>query len=143
MARALTSAGTGGPPRLRLDERVDERGQAVTTSLEVGDGGEIVVRVGEGVVGVLSVDTLARVMSRYGRPLAEGVAPQGDTLHLGGGAVLQHLRHRAHYDVLARDFVVFTRPGHEALCELATSVAGALTHLAEATARASGGDAPP
>jgi len=40
------------------------------------------------------------------------------------------LRHRARYDVIARDFLVLTRPDAPPLAELSTSIAAALVHLA-------------
>lgn len=82
----------------------------------------------------LSLDVLDRVMERYGKPLAPEIALAGPRLELPGGRALVGLRHRARYDVVARDFLVLIRPGAaEALAELSTSVAAALEHLARST----------
>ena len=84
------------------------------------------------------------VLERYGKPLADGITLDGcPSLNLApiagatGSARLCILRHRALYDVIARDFVVLARDDHEPYAELATMVTAALTHLARATATAS------
>jgi hypothetical protein len=79
---------------------------------------------------------LAAVMARFGKPLD----PSAELVHvdevdLGEGCRLRHVRHLATYDVIARDWLVYEAPGEEALCALATNVAGALGHLARAFAR--------
>jgi hypothetical protein len=73
-------------------------------------------------------DVLEKVMERYGKPLAEGIElPDG--LPIGDGCTLHLLRHRARYDVIARDFLVLSRPTKQPLAELATTICAALAFL--------------
>ncbi len=106
-------------------------GRLAQVFLQVGAGGLELVDDGE----VLSVPetVLPSVMERYGAPF-DPSAPilAGGELKLQGDCSLRHVRHLAGYDVIARDYVVYERPGAEALCALATTVAGALAHLARA-----------
>jgi hypothetical protein len=85
---------------------------------------------------------LRAVMLRYGAPFdADAVSNTQATLELDGDARLRHVRHLAGYDVIARDYLVYAEPGLEAVCALATSVAGALRHLGlAAQGRGDGGD---
>jgi hypothetical protein len=70
-------------------------------------------------------------MKRFGSPLdPEEPVMSVAAIEVPGGGVLRHVRHRAPVDVLARDYLVYERNGHEPLCALATTVAGALGHLA-------------
>jgi len=80
----------------------------------------------------LPMAVLDQVMVRYGKPLAEDVALDGARLLLQDGSALCMLRHRARYDVIARDFLVYVRLHEAPLVELSTSVAAALSHLARA-----------
>lgn len=76
---------------------------------------------------------LDAVMQKFGAPLeANQKLGEVATLDLGGGRSLRHVRHLARYDVIARDWLVYERPGAEPLCAMATTVAGALEHLARA-----------
>ena len=81
---------------------------------------------------------LEAVMRKLGGPLdpSERVVEVG-RLALDGERVLRHVRHRARYDVIARDFLAYVPPGEEALCALAVTVCAALTHLARAGSTAS------
>ncbi len=79
----------------------------------------------------LPVLALERVMERYGKPLADGVALEGPRLELGNASALHLIRHLARYDVIARDFVVWTASGSEPVAELAVAISGALVHLAK------------
>lgn len=81
----------------------------------------------------LPTGALRAVMKRFGGPLerSERVVEVG-ALSLGDGASLRHVRHLARYDVIAKDFLVFETSDAEPLCALATTVAGALAHLARA-----------
>ncbi len=118
---------------LRIHETVLADGTLETTCLSAGDDG-IGVHIGNVRVATLPVEAVDRIMDRYGKPLADGIALSGPTLALGGDRVLCMLRHRARYDVIARDFLVFSIPGAEPMVELATSVSAAITHLARAMA---------
>jgi hypothetical protein len=90
----------------------------------------------------LPAGALRAVMLRYGAPFDTEAASQlQGLLELGDGAELRHVRHLAGYDVIARDYLVYTAPELEPLCAMATNVAGALRHLglaARAAATASG-----
>jgi len=73
---------------------------------------------------------LRAVMLRYGAPFDEQAMTQSEgALELGAGASLRHVRHLAGYDVIARDYLVYAEPGLEAVCAMATNVAGALRYL--------------
>jgi hypothetical protein len=75
---------------------------------------------------------LAAVMKRYGREL-EGALPEGGArLVLRSGAVLVRFRFKGTFDVIARDYIAFAAPGEAPVCELATAVTAALSHLARA-----------
>jgi len=118
---------------LLLDERIQDDGTRESVTLDV-DEDELVIRVGDGPPARLPTRALERVMARYGKPLAEGISLEGPSLEIRGAGTLHRIRHRARYDVIARDFLVFTTPGStghaDARVELATSVAAALVHLA-------------
>ena len=101
------------------------------------------VRVGSEPPVRLPIVALERVMERYGKPLADGVALDGPgaaslTLGpLGEGGVLYRIRHLARYDVIGKDFIVWkSGPSSEPVAELATAVSAALVHLARAAAAA-------
>ena len=79
---------------------------------------------------------LRAVMLRYGAPFdAEAMSHSQGSLELGAGANLRHVRHLAGYDVIARDYLVYSEPGLEAVCAMATNVAGALRYLGLAAAK--------
>ena len=99
--------------------------------------------VEDGVLGITSDEgalalpdgALAAVMARFGMPLETSERlVDVDSLDLGGGRVLRHVRHLAVYDVIARDYLVYEVAGAEPVCALATTVAGALGHLGRAAA---------
>jgi hypothetical protein len=113
---------------LHIDEHIDERGASVSTFLGVDDGA-LVLATGDRTA-LLPMAALFGVMDRYARPLADDVIIDGPSLDLGDGCMLHMIRHRARYDVIARDFLVLVRPGNEPIAELATSIAGALQFLA-------------
>ena len=74
---------------------------------------------------------LDAVMRRFGKPLEGGQTPPAEeTLDLGEGRTLVRFRFLRRYDVIARDYLVFSAPGGEPLCEMATAVTAALHHLA-------------
>jgi hypothetical protein len=122
---------------LTIDERIKEDGTRELVTLDV-EAGELVLTVGSECMR-LPVEALDRVMARYGKPLAPEILLDGPSLHAGGGRVLYGLRHLARYDVIARDYVTYSVPGHDALCALATTVAGALAHLGRAYRDGTGG----
>jgi hypothetical protein len=98
--------------------------------------GDAVMLVGDEGAWPLPAGALAAVMKRYGAPFDAGARSQlHGALELGPGESLRHVRHLAGYDVVARDYLVYEAPGVEATCVMATSVAGALRHLALAAAR--------
>jgi hypothetical protein len=76
---------------------------------------------------------LASVMKRFGAPLDPGAEISViASLDLAPGSSLRHARHLSAYDVIARDYLVYASTDGEPLCALATTVAGALDHLAKA-----------
>jgi hypothetical protein len=83
----------------------------------------------------IDADVVVAVLRRYGRELDPSVEVRGPSLALDGAHTLVRIRHLARYDVIARDFLVLLQPDGAPLVELATSIAGALVHLAEAAAR--------
>jgi hypothetical protein len=86
----------------------------------VGEDGELTLPSG----------AVRAVLLRYGAPLdAEAKTESHGSLELEAGASLRHVRHLAGYDVIARDYLVYSEPGLEPVCAMATNVAGALRHL--------------
>lgn len=83
----------------------------------------------------LEADVVVAVMNRYGKELEPSIEARGPSVALDEEHTLVRIRHLARYDVIARDYVVLVRPGGAPLVELATAVAGALVHLAEAASR--------
>ncbi len=119
----------GTAPRLLLHERTMPDGSREKTWLELSDG-SLVLRVDARAPAQIPVAFLEAVMKRYGKPLADDVELSGPRLELEGGRSVCVLRHRARYDVIARDFLVYTAPGQDSLAELAASVTAALSYLA-------------
>lgn len=72
------------------------------------------------------------VMRRYGKPLESPMTNVVDTMTLSNGAKLSRFRFLAIYDVIARDYIAYETPENEPICELATGVTAALSHLARA-----------
>ena len=71
-------------------------------------------------------------MRRYGKPLADDVTLHGARLVLPAGRSVVLLRHLARYDVIAKDYLVYSSPDAPPLAELAGSIAAALLYLARA-----------
>jgi len=118
---------------LTIHEWTSETGARETVEVSAEEGA-LVVSVA-GARAQLPMVVLERVMERYGKPLEDGISldgPGSDRVDLGGGSVLHRIRHRGFYDVIARDFVVWTSEGREPLAELATGVSAALAHFARA-----------
>ena len=113
---------------LKVHETYDAEGVLHTTAVAALDGDLVVVL--DGAPRALPDGALAAVMKRFGAPLDpnERITEIG-ALGLGDGEVLRHVRHLAGWDVIARDYMVWERPGEEPLAALATTVAGALAHL--------------
>ena len=115
--------------RLLIDERARSDGESERTWLELVDG-RLGLRFDETLVAIVEEPALEAVMTRYGKALADEIVVTGPTLELEGGRRLSLLRHRARYDVVAKDFLVYEVPNRHPVAELATSVSAALAHLA-------------
>src|SRR5690349_15098830 len=98
------------PTRLLLDERILGDGRHACTWASL-DAGRVQVEDDDGPSGPLSIAALDRVMARYGLPLDNTVALDGDSLELGDGRRLRRLRYRAAVDAIGRDYLVWERPG--------------------------------
>jgi hypothetical protein len=121
---------------LVIHETVNESGARETVEVSADDGVLVVAVAGE--EARLPMDVLVRVMERYGKPLEDGVrldGPGSSRVELGQHGTLHRIRHRGFYDVIARDFVVWTPKDREPLAELATAVSAALAHFANAATR--------
>jgi hypothetical protein len=118
---------------LKIHETTRTDGSLAPTALFVEDG-VVGLQSDEGVF-ALPDGALEAVMARFGKPLepSEQLIPVA-VLDLGDGRRLRHVRHLAAWDVIARDWLVLEIAGEEPLCALATTVAGALGHLARAAA---------
>ena len=112
---------------LLLDERILADGRHARTFATVIDG-RVRIRDDEGGEGELSIAALDRVMTRYGRPLDEAIALEGETLELGEFK-LRRLRHHAVVDATGRDYLVWERSGAEPVAAIATMVTAALRYL--------------
>jgi hypothetical protein len=72
------------------------------------------------------------VMRRYAKPLESPITNIVETLELSNGTKLTRFRFLAIYDVIARDYIAYETLENEPICELATAVTAALSHLARA-----------
>jgi hypothetical protein len=120
--------------RLLIDERARSDGELERTWLELADG-KLALRFDEAIVAIVEERALEAVMKRYGKALADDIVVSGPTLELEGGRRISLLRHRARYDVVAKDFLVYEAPDRAPVAELATSVSAALAHLARSPSR--------
>jgi len=78
---------------------------------------------------------IVALMHRYGRAVEDGVDTQGgDELRLDASTVLRRFRFRAGVDVLGRDYLALVEGDDEPIVAMATTIAGALEHLANARA---------
>lgn len=114
--------------RLLIHERALADGSLERTWLEV-DEGSLRLRLDQGEPMEVPVAVLEAVMKRYGKPLADEIVVTGPALALEGGRSLHLFRHRAFYDVIAKDYLVFEAPPREPVAELAASVTAALSYL--------------
>jgi hypothetical protein len=92
--------------------------------------GKLALRFDDTLVAIVEDGVFETVMHRYGKELADDIVVSGPTLELAGERRISLLRHRARYDVIAKDFLVFEAPNRAPVAELATTVAAALAHLA-------------
>ena len=114
---------------LKIHETAKPDGTLSRTYLAVEDGELVLVEDGESLA--LPTGALEAVMRRYAAPLdPDQRVNVVATLELGDGRELRHVRHLARFDVIARDWLVAATPGEEPVCAMATTVAGALAHLA-------------
>ena len=117
---------------LKIHETTTAQGGLSPVFLRVDDGGALALVCEDGTL-ALPGASLQSVMTRFGQPLDSAARlTEVGSLDLGGGRVLRHARHLARFDVIARDYLTYSVPGQEALCALATTVAGALAHLGRA-----------
>ena len=95
------------------------------------------MRIGEELL-PLPDGALEAVMKRYGKPLdaQDGDMMVDERLELDDGRALVRFRFMRRYDVIARDYLVLYEAEGDPLCEMATSIAAALDHLARRFARA-------
>jgi hypothetical protein len=112
---------------LLLDERILADGtRAKCFASAAGD--RIKIQDDDGTHGELSLTAVDRVMTRYGRPLENGVALEGEFLTIGEYR-LRRLRYHARVDTEGRDYLVWERPGGEPLAVVATMATAALRYL--------------
>lgn len=113
---------------LKIHESTTSTGALSPVFFLVEDGVASLVSATEKIA--LPPGALDAVMARYGKPL-EPSSRLTDVaaLDVGDGRRLRHVRHRALYDVIARDYLVYEVSGTEPACALAATVAGALDHL--------------
>src|SRR3954470_18882819 len=97
--------------RLLLDERILGDGRHASTWASFEAGPQVHIADDDGTAGALSIAALDRVMVRYGLPLDEAIALDGETLEFGEGRRLRRLRHHAPVDATGRDYLVWERPG--------------------------------
>jgi hypothetical protein len=138
-----TDTATATHARLLIDERTDAQGELVRTWL-VARSGEVSLCGDAGSPRPLPTGAVAAVMRRFGAPPAEdprdeAVSEERPSLSLPDGESLLRFRFRPRYDVIARDYLLWS-DGREALCALSVTVAGALEHLAVAFHGAHGAD---
>ncbi len=125
---------------LVLAERIRPDGSHARSWAEPSaDGTALLVADDDGVRGFLPVLAVDRVMTRYGRPLEDGLATDGDaadgadgSIVLAGGYRLRSFRFHAIVDAEARDYLVWERPGDEPLAAISATVAAALKFLVAA-----------
>jgi len=124
-------------PMLLLDERIKADGAHART-WATSEGDHLRISDDDGPAAELSLIAVDRVMCRYGRPLDEGIALEGESL-LCGGYRLRRLRYHAVVDAEGRDYLVWERPDGEPLACIAKLATAALRYLTVQRAGASSG----
>jgi hypothetical protein len=112
---------------LLLDERIRSDGAHACTWASCDDG-RVQIRDDDGASGEVAVAVVDQVMRRYGRPLDDGIALDGESLACGR-YTLRRLRHRAVVDAEGRDYLVWQRPDEEPLVCVAATATAALRFL--------------
>jgi hypothetical protein len=117
---------------LKIHELTNAAGALVPICLCKDENGALCIADDEGRFR-LPEGALEAVMTRYGAPVDESERiAEIATFTLAPGRTLRHVRHLAGYDVVARDYIILDIEGETSLCVMATTVAGALEHLARA-----------
>ena len=114
--------------RLLLDERILADGTHARTYASFVDG-HVRVEDEQGSHGALSIAALDRVMTKYGLPLEQTVALDGEALDLGDGRRLRRLRYHTPVDAMGRDYLVWDRAGEPPIAVIATHATAALRYL--------------
>ena len=117
--------------QLRIAERWLADGTCEPTWLEVVEG-VLSLRIEGGSPIEIPLATFESVMRRYGKPLADDVTLHGARLVLPAGRSVVLLRYLSRYDVIAKDYLVYSSPDAPPLAELAGSITAALLYLARA-----------
>ncbi len=115
---------------LKVHEATAEGGELVSVYMALV-GGALSLGNRDGSL-ALPEGALDAVMTRYGAPLDPRElqhVTEVAKLELAYGHSVRTISHLARFDVIARDYLVYDRPGAEPLCALATTVVAALTHL--------------
>ena len=113
--------------RLLLHERALAEGAFERTWLELESERLFLVVEGEPKKEV-PLQVIDVVMRRYGKPLDDDVNVDAPGLVIADRTIAM-LRYRPRYDVIAKDYVVYTAEGGRPVAELATAVTGALVFL--------------
>jgi hypothetical protein len=117
---------------LKIHETTTAAGAFASVALDVRD--DTLVLVDGGAERALPSGSIPAVLRRFGAPIEpETKLNEIARLALPDGGVLRHVRHLARFDVIGKDWLVWEPPAGESLIALATTVAGALAHLAKAT----------
>lgn len=117
---------------LKIHETTTTAGAFASVALDVRDDTLVLVDAeGER---PLPAGAVPAVLRRFGAPIEPDTKlNEVARLALPDGSLIRHVRHLARFDVIGKDWLVWEPPGGEPLIALATTVAGALAHLAKAT----------
>ena len=122
----------GQPSMFKIHEFSSLSGELCGVYLRVVDAQELEI-ISEDGAWPLPQGALRAVLARFGAPFdATACISPVATLELPHAESLQHVRHLAGYDVIARDYIVYRAPPDEPLCALSATVAAALLHLGKA-----------